>query len=545
MHTGGGHEHCEARENYKAMDFWRFIGAQLIGWHLVLIVSLALGTRILPRLFCPEARGFDAFFHLIAARGIRLNRFRIPGTWKEYLLPGIYDYPPLYLYLLALFPVKWHPIAEKWSSAVFDAVHAVVVYLLAIYWLGMVCSTEQVASLALWVVMLFLFSPALTSVGTGPRAYQGTPRTLGELQFTLAMAAAVCFRCGEGDAFFVIAAFFGGCLFLTSKFGIQVYLFFHLFLAVVDANPIWILFVLAGFLAALLLSLGHYLVVAKGHWEHSRYYRAVIAPRFHMVKNFNRWEDIRNLLRNLFRNPRQAAQTLLMHNSYTQLLIKHPQLVYLGYLLAFAPGAIAVHALMLGWIGAGLSAFLLTSLKPFRFLGEADRYLEYTLVPQLLLLASAAAFRDFAPVLLVYELVWYAVFVGIFIFRFSQDAKRLPAFRELVEFIRSRDDIQRLLPIYLGEANQLAYDSSKGVLHFPANFRKRFFPYAAFTSLYEKVYPFPAEDLPSVMQRYRLDAVYYSGSDLRKAEANGIQYNFDGWVTVFSNAAYTVMQPPE
>jgi hypothetical protein len=338
--------------------------------------------------------------------------------------------------------------------------------------------------------------------------------------------------------------FFGGCLFLTSKFGVQVYVFFHLVLFFTEGDPMWLLLGVGSFLAAMLISLGHFRVVASGHWEHSRYYRAAIAPRFHMVRDFNRWEDIRNLLRNFVKDPAQAAKTLLMDNSYTQLLIKHPQLPYIGYLVVFDSRFRVFDGLMVAWVGAGLLAFFLTSLKPFRFLGEADRYLEYTLVPQLLLLAGAASFRGIVPALLGYEVIWYAIFAGIFIFRFSQDAERLPVFREMADFIRGHSDIRRILPIYLGEANQLAYETGKGILYFPANYRKRLFPYEEFTSLYEKVFPFPAEDLPLLMNRYRLDVVYCSDSDLQKAQTNGIRYDFDGWVQVFSNAGFTVLKPP-
>ncbi|MBW1787800.1 MAG: hypothetical protein JRK53_14440, partial [Deltaproteobacteria bacterium] len=77
-------------------------------WHLPALAAIALLTRILPRLVLPDARDKDAYYHMLAARTIRKNRHRMPRTLDELILPGIYDYPPLFHYLMALFPEARH-----------------------------------------------------------------------------------------------------------------------------------------------------------------------------------------------------------------------------------------------------------------------------------------------------------------------------------------------------------------------------------------------------------------------------------------------------
>jgi len=98
-------------------------------WHLLVLFTLSLVSRVLPRIFCPEARGKDAYYHLYAAGRIRENGFRLPQTLEGFLLPGIYDYPPMLHYLWAFFPKSWQLEVEKLTSAAFDALNSQVVYL--------------------------------------------------------------------------------------------------------------------------------------------------------------------------------------------------------------------------------------------------------------------------------------------------------------------------------------------------------------------------------------------------------------------------------
>jgi hypothetical protein len=513
-------------------------------WHVIALTCIALGTRILPRLSCAEARGMDAYYHLLAARKIRENRFRLPHTFEEYLLPGTYDYPPLFHYLLAFFPESRHLEVERWVSAVCDALHGSVVYFFSIYYLRKAHFSQSLASMGLWVTVLFLLSPALTYVGTGPRAYQGTPRTLGELFFMLSISCSVIHFLDGGLLFLLGAGLFGGLLLLTSKFGTQVLVFFYMIFLFWFREATWVMVLLMSFFIAWLFSGGHYKDVLLGHWEHCRYYRKAISERFYMVRDKNRWVSLINLFREFNRAPLRAARIVLLENTYILLLIKNPQIVYLLFVsLLTTSGYTRNSAFLFVWIGAAALAFLLTSLKPFLYLGEADRYFEYALFPQLLLLAVSGYAFPFFYWMAGYGVLLYGVFVSGFIYRYSQEARDLPEFEELVAFIRSDKNIQRVLPIYLNEANRLAYESGKGIAHFPGNFRERFFPVNEFLCFYDKVYPFPNSNLRPLMERYGYDVIYFSERDMGKAGEHDVKYDLRDWKTLFANASYKVLKP--
>lgn len=526
------------------MDSLTIVFEKICWWHFLVLVVVTLVTRIFPRLFCPEARGKDAYYHLLAARRIRENGFQFPQTLDEFLLPGIYDYPPLFHYLLAFFPQSWHLEIERWTSAVFDAMHSIVVYVFSIYCLREAHLIQDPASIALWISTLFILSPSLTSVGTGPRAYQGTPRTLGELFFMLSISCSIIHFLDGGLIFLLGAGLFGGFLLLTSKFGAQVFLFFHIVFFLCFRQATWLMVPLISLLFACLFSWGHYKDIFLGHWEHCQYYRKAISRRFYMVTNKNRWADLKTLLRNFYRAPYKAAKTVLMDNTYILLVIKNPQLLYVFFLLLtkrYTPNNVSVFLLV--WIGAGLLAFCLTSLRPFLFLGEADRYLEYVLFPQFLLITMSGYAFPFFYWMAGYEILLYGIFVAGFVYQYSQKAKDLPEFEEMVSFIRSEESIHRILPIYINDAIQIAYESGKGIAHFPGNFRERFFPLQEFLFFYDKVYPFPNENLRVLMGLYGYEVIYFSQKDILKAEQYNLKYDLRDWIVLFSNSKYNVLKP--
>ena len=469
----------------------------------------------------------------------------MPATLKEFVLPGIYDYPPLLHCLWALFPLKRHLAVERWSSAAIDAMHAIVVYGFATYFYRSMAVAQDTSSLAFSSALIFIMSPALLTIGTGPRAYQGTPRTLGELLFTLTACFAMVGYLKGGMIAYLLAALCGSLLLLTSKFAVQVVAFFYAVFTLGTLSTYWLILLILNIFLALIISRGHYAKVAVGHIEHSRYYLHAISKRFHLVAQRNNWQAFKQALGILFKKPFEAAKRLFLHHSYTHLLINHP-LLYAILIVLFSKGHTHAHemgSLLLLWIGAGVAAFLLTSLKPFLFLGEAERYLEYALLPQILYLGTAIDLISSMHLFLSYFGGLYLFFVTGFIYAYRKKAKSNPRFRELVNFLRHNDQIGNLLPIYLNDAVRLAFETEKGVAHFPANFRKKLMPFENFFEFYPKVYPFPNNNLRPLMKEYRIDTLYYSTDDLEKATSFGLVYNFDAFKTIFSNSQYTVLQP--
>lgn len=513
-------------------------------FYLSILITTSLLTRSLPRFICPGARGKDAYYHLLAAKRIRRNGMRIPTTLKELILPGIYDYPPLLHYLWAMFPLKYHLKVERWSSAIIDALHVIAVYFFSYYFFKLMPSSQDQSFMAFNSALIFILSPALLTIGTGPRAYQGTPRTLGELLFSLTFCFSIIGYLNGMVIPFLLAVLFGAFLCLTSKFAVQVVILFSFIFALVTFHAYWIILLFSIFMTALVISKGHYAKVAAGHIEHSRYYLHAISKRFYLLTQRNNWHELRQTVRIMFKSPFKAAKSLFFYHSWTHLLVNHPLLfaiIYISITGSPETGHNVAFFLLL-WIAAGLVAFILTSMKSFLFLGEAERYLEYALLPQVLYLGISNNLNSTPYMILGYFVALYLFFSVGFIYGYRNKERMLPKFGELVHFVCGNDAIHRILPIYLNDAVQLVYESEKAIAHFPANFRKKFMPYEKFFDFYQKIYPFPNESLKRLMMEYDLDTLYYSSSDLEKAASFGLNYDFNSFKIIFSNEQYTVLQ---
>ncbi len=367
-------------------------------WLFVAIAAILL-VRLLPAWLWPTFTS-DAGFHLLMRREIRRNRFRVPRKLEPCLFDERVSYPWLYHQLIAFLPESWLRRVPALPSAIIDGCHAALAYWGG-SWLATVLGFPEMAAKAgIWSAVLFGLNPALLAHGMGPRAYEVTPRPLGELFFSMVLLSAVRAAFGGGWGWWLTAALAGGLLLLSSKFAAQVLVFLVALLAIVPGFHA-VSWVLPGaFLAALLLSRGRYWHVLRGQWIHLGYYRRKLQYTFSVVAGLNRWREIRSVWnafreRGLFsRTFFRAAAGFYATNTYLLMLVRGAVfLVLLVMVLSSAhrgawqlarPPALW----FLAWSFAWLPPFILTSTKHLRFLGEAERYAEYAICPVSILVAT-------------------------------------------------------------------------------------------------------------------------------------------------------------
>ena len=167
----------------------------------------------------------DTYFHLYCAATIRKKSFRLPNKLPRIVLDHEYTYPFLYHCLLAIFPIKIRHWAERVSGAVFDTISVVIVYLFS-RWLFQTHSNPYLAEM---VAALYAFSPGLLRMGSGPRAYNGSPRTMGQMLYVLHATSAFVGIHENSIGFLTISVISGSMLTVTAKFGTQVLLMFGIF----------------------------------------------------------------------------------------------------------------------------------------------------------------------------------------------------------------------------------------------------------------------------------------------------------------------------
>ena len=328
---------------------------------LPVALSLVLLLRLLPAWRWPTFTS-DAGFHLLMRREIRANGFRVPRKLKPCLFDERVGYPWFYHQLIALLPEAWLRRVPALPSAIIDGLHALLAGWGAHGLATALGHPEAAARAGLWGVLFFGVNPALLAHGLGPRAYEVTPRPLGELLFSAAMLAAVWAAASGNWVGWTVASLAGGLLLLSSKFAAQVLMFFIPLLAFLPGfHAAW--GVLPGALvAALALSGGRYGDVLRGQWIHLRYYRRKLQYSFSVVADLNRWREFRvvwGVLRE--RGPFsgtfcRALARLYATNTYLLLLLRGPVFLFPLAMVLSAPHREALPIMAGGpafWLGAG------------------------------------------------------------------------------------------------------------------------------------------------------------------------------------------------
>ena len=295
----------------------------------------------------------DTFFHLLLSASIRQQKFKFPSSLPNITLCEIdkeYNYlayPPLFHYLVALFPIEYHEkIAKSLNLFILSLISSfgsIFVYTL----------TSNIAYSTICALIIIINFCALSLV------VQFSPRALGILFYTLIICL-IIFYSFNFILFFLISILVAA-LSLTHKFAIQV-LLFGFIPFVIFFNELYLIFPLVlGFVLSIILSKGFYLKIIKEHVRWLRFYR--VRPFRAPIKNYlisilgsNVWIFfvIISLFIVLFQSNFALSQTILASNLFSR--------------VAF-------------WAFINIFMALAISIPTLSFLGEYSRYIEYSIVP--------------------------------------------------------------------------------------------------------------------------------------------------------------------
>lgn len=429
---------------------------------LLIALLLVLGVRLVPSWLNPLT-GSDDGFHLLLRREIRRNGFRVPGKLDVCLLDQRLTYPWLYHQVIAFLPESWLRHIPALPSAIIDGVHS----LLAFYAGGWLASTLRFPDCAPWAgflsALLFGVNPALLAQGMGPRAYHATPRPFGELLFSLSVFSGVLaiYHASWGWALF--SAMAGGAMLLSSKFAAQVMLFFVPFLALVPGMAVLLLLVPASFIAALLFSRGRYLEIFRGQIAHLRYFRRTLQYTFSPVVGRNSWSGIERIWSAIRAQGLMSKATMravgyvYATNSYL-LALSRGGLYLVWFILC---GTSAFRAILhigqppvvglAAWALAWILPFVLTSTKHVRFLGEAERYAEFSVLPVAVLVGTGLAVTSFSALVGIVLGLYALCAAGVIGYAWAVDARanqnKHDARAQLLDFLKTLPSKSLLLGV--------------------------------------------------------------------------------------------------
>lgn len=516
---------------------------------LFLAIALVLAVRLWPSWRNPVI-GPDAGTHLLLRREVRKNGFRAPRKLEPCLFDRRLEYPWLYHQFIALFPESWLLRLPALPSALMDGAHTALVFFAARR-LGQNFFPDVNPVLGAGLAaLLYGLNPALLARGIGPRAYEITSRPFGEFLFTASLGCALLAFHTGAPAWAAGAVLAGAGVFLSSKFALQAMMFFAPALSLLPGlGWLWLL-PAASFLVALLLSGGRYYYVLRGQIRHLTYYMKKLQYTFGVTSDRNRWQDVSRLMnalrvQGLFS---RAAADFYFGSTYLQMMARGVIFLLLVVLLAGGPamggadpGARHLRWLV-GWAFVWIIPFLLTSWRHARFLGEAERYAEFSVAPAAML-AGLLLWRGTRPlpaqILLALLAVSALCTLAHAVWSAARETERYRACRhELAEFLKTLPAGSVLLGIPQFMAlGPIAYLLPHRYADITFDMKNQVYAYEH----HNEGFPWPKPDWAF----WRAAGVQYlvalQPSEIQ-AQRPGLNYDFGSLELLFSNGTYCVFK---
>lgn len=503
-----------------------------------LIMAITFILRSIPGfLGWTKSNSGDEIYHLLCAEIIRTNNFAYPKYLKQFLLPGIYDYPPLFHYLLAFFTKANREFISPYISAIIDVVHLNLILLYVFLFLDKNISTINLTAI------LFASSPALLYYGIGPRSYNATPRSLSELFITATFLNLMAYYITSNVIFILIVAFFSFLVLITNKFGSQVLVFFSICFFLLLSDPLLLIIPTGGFLLAALILRDRYINIFNGWIKHSQLFKEIIVykhPRTKARNNFGEFNKfLRSIIDNNFKQSQIYLYNIINNNALMILLIRNILLITLLVICFFEFDRILtnnVYKYLFVWIIASVLVFAITSLRKFIFLGEAERYIEYSIPAQVILFSLLEPSYVIVILILIYNCLFYifnsVLIKKIYKFKHSRNYDEI----DLIKWLKLDNKSKSILTINV-DPNFIAYNTNNSILWPPANFTE--IDANLFEFLWEEI-GWPNRNIKGIIKKYRIDLIIVNSKSLDYAIQNGWNYDLSPYKLLFSNNYYAV-----
>jgi hypothetical protein len=348
---------------------------------LTLFIVLVFGLMV--RLGFSTAESTDewvSFWHMHRQKKSPWLNYKI----NDSLIPGTRAYPILQHFLVSRFPERYWGILGRFSNALYDVLIGLMVYLTveSLTGNGYHLNSALGISPAAGATLIFLTTPNLFPASG--RMIGVKSRSLGLLLttgFFLLLGIQILYSSWWTIPLLIIT---GLLIILSSQFATQVMVFFVIFLSVYLFSPVPITIIILTLIIAWFIPAIGAKSVLEFMWHHLMWFRALFA-RSGNVRRTGTVRDAK-LSARLSRGLMAVARFWIAKKSPVKTLYATPiLLVIIGGSLANQLGLGLLDAPIspvLGYfwniVWASVIVYLLILLPPFRFLGEADRYLEYS-----------------------------------------------------------------------------------------------------------------------------------------------------------------------
>ncbi len=454
----------------------------------LVIPALAFIFETYPRILNKKF-GVDIWTHLLYLKEY-YKQGGIPRNISNgFLVPGEYDYPPIFILILSRFPFKLVEKYEFLFSPFFDSLLILFMFFMSFY-------LTQNIFFALLTQILYTLTPIIILENSS-----ATPRSLGYSLFTVLFISLFLFLQTSQSPFLLISLICGTLIFLSHRFTTQGFLFFSVFFSLFEKNWLYFGVFVLSLVLAIILSKGFYFKILKGHVGNLSFWFKNIDYRFaHQVKgNYSQFKTkdfIFKLYNQFLKFP---PFVLAITNPWTL----PPLFIFLTYknLDPF------YEKMLILVIFSYILAVVTTWVPKLRFLGEGQRYLELSAFPAAFLsvkfLFDSLQGSFGQAVVLIYIALAFASFITIIVIQrkgIVTDRLRTitPSMQRMFGYLKSLKTKPRLLCIPHQITTNTIYHTGCFVF-VNANYSE--------INKISEVYPYIKKPLKGIMEKYDLDMI--------------------------------------
>ena len=475
-----------------------------------------------------------------ASEETRKNRHHMPRRLEGYSIDTVFDNPPLFPWLFSFVSKKRREKIAWLLGPIADTILVIVIF-------GFVLLVSEDYMAAFLGGLVFSVVPILMKPDA--RTFFFSPRPYGELFAALAILSALLFISYSDMMLFAFSVLSVSLVLLTGKFPTQAVVFAFLGLSVYYLT-FWFLLIWAlGIALAITISRGYYLKTLKAHLRHSGFYRKTIVYRHSWTRTISGFGQLRSIFS---REPgkKVKARTVLVRNPIINALAFSPFLPLLWIVSPFSWDTILADSsltAMFVWSNLMFIIVLIISSRQLRFLGEAERYMGFGVVPLCylipVLLLSLGSFLMWTLfwVVVTYSVVLVGLNYRVSATYFAQSEEESEASREFFTFLQSLPS-GRILCVPANISPEITYKTHHSTLYWGGSLPGKDFGHDEFNEIYTE-FPAPNRQLGMVAVKYGIDIIVFSSKSLEKI--GGQDYDLGGYEIMFRNEGYSVYGIPQ
>lgn len=383
----------------------------------ILLIFVAFLFPVMVFLFFRKiiVSGSDHYYHSLLINLIRRNRFRFATKHTNFINENIVSYPQLLHWLFSFFSDRFIFAFSPFLGLFFQ-----VIQILG-FWFFLVCLNRfQVVQLSGMQISLAVFAFSFipyTYFVSNAKNTGLSARGMGLFFGQVLLYGFVLKENLSPLLFYALTGITGLLIILSSQFATQFLVFFSVIFSLVSLDFAPFISLLLSFVSLFVLFPKYGRNMMLGQWRHKVLYSKYLASIYILKKRPSVWLDL------FVEIPSQFILLLKkrvdkLKTDHWNYIFDNPVIIgvfFIPALLVFLfSKAMGVPGHFSELIFCSLIIYLLTTLKPLRFLGEPERYLEFVfplLVINVVLLLSVNQFIILtcysAFVLLFYFLIQY------------------------------------------------------------------------------------------------------------------------------------------